>query len=410
MLVKAMKIKLLTLFAVCLALMCGCSEIEPADASLPSQTEPTVTTAQTTSATQELTEPTLPSQDEEPAAEPDDDAECVIALGGDTSVDGEFSDIFDWYGIDWGWKEISPIFNAADIGFVNLETCVSERGVSEKREGFGFRTPPNKLPGFVDAGIDIVNLANNHTRDFGYDALLDTFDHLTEHGIEYIGAGRDYDEASALKIMERNGIKVGFVGYNSIMSSGDWYAGEDKAGIAGLNDSNTKAFLQDLEEYDKQCDVLIVSVHWGLEETYELTSYQQTTARAFIDAGADVIIGHHPHVLQAIEFYKDKPILYSIGNLIFWHIDDDLDGLSSVFELTVNKNGYVGLKLNPIFIKNYTCYLLSEDSERYKKIIEKQNETSNKFGVFIAEDGTVSRGEPQEYTASEDSEQTDTAP
>lgn len=329
-----------------------------------------------------------------------------ICIGGDTSVDSEFADFAKLKGVDYPWEEISELMNSADISIVNLETCVSNRGVSEKREGYGFRTPPEMLEGFVNAGIDAVNLANNHTRDFGYDALLDTFDHLTEYGIDYFGAGIDLDEAGGLLIIEKNGVKVGFTGANRVYLADDCAASEGHAGVnqIGSKDSaSASAYIEKLREYDTQCDVLIVFLHAGTEEVFDVSSYQKEMARAFIDAGADIVVGGHSHTLQPIEFYNDKPIIYSIGNLIFWHIDDDLDGLTAVFDLTVNKDGFVSLKLHPLFIKNYKVYYLTDGegkfASRYRQIIDLVNELCEPYDIWFDDGGSLIRGIPPEILA-----------
>lgn len=325
-----------------------------------------------------------------------EDAQIRICIGGDTSIDSEFADAANKWGVDYPWKEVSDVFGSADISIVNLETCVSDRGVSEKREGYGFRTPPEMLEGFVNAGIDMVNLANNHTRDFGYDALLDTFDHLDSYGIGYFGAGRDINEAQGLNVVEIDGIKIGFAGANYVSLSKDCAASEDHAGINMVykaDDERTVAFLNKIAEYDSQCDVLIVFMHFGIEEVFEVNSYQKKLSRLLIDNGADIVIGAHPHTLQPIEFYNGKPIFYSIGNLIFWHIDDDIDGLTCIFDITVDKDGFKSLKLHPLFIKNYKVYLLKEGEgkhpARYRQIMDLMNDLCEPFGISFDDDGNM---------------------
>lgn len=365
------------------------------------------TTAPTTVTTEATTEPI-------PEEEPEESGEVVIAIGGDTSIDSEFADACYSWGVDYPWSEVRDIFNAADIAIVNLETCVSDTGESEKPEGYGFRTPPEMLEGFVNAGIDIVNLANNHTRDFGYDALLNTFDNLTEYGIEYFGAGHDEEEAEGLLVKEVNGVTIGFVGCNKVYLSSSCAASEDHAGINmvyDMDDERTQDFLAKVAEYDSQVDVLIVFMHCGTEETFDVTSYQEALGHALIDNGADIVIGGHSHTLQPIEFYEGKPIFYSIGNLIFWHVDDDIDGLTCIFNITVDKDGFKSLTINPLFIKNYKVYLLVEGegtyASRYRQIIDLMNELCLDYGVQFDDDGVmyfVGDGEAEEAGEDEISE------
>lgn len=366
----------------------------------PVSEEPEITAAPpVTTAPVETTPAATTEEEQEPIPEPS--GTVRICLGGDTSIDTEFADAASWWGVDYAWKEVSEIFNSADISIVNLESCVSNRGESEKPEGLGFRTPPEMLEGFVNAGIDLVNLANNHTRDFGYDALLDTFTHLTEYGIGYFGAGHDIDEAQGLVVKEINGVKVGFVGCNYVWVSSDCAAAEDHAGINmvySIDDERTQAFLDKVKSYDSQCDVLVAFMHCGVEEVFYVNSYQEDLSRALIDSGADIVVGAHPHTLQPIEFYNGKPIFYSIGNLIFWHVDDDIDGLTCIFDITIDKDGFKSLKLYPLFIKNYKVYLLDkeEDEQRYYQIIDLVNELCNPNGIAFDDDGNMIEYVPQE--------------
>lgn len=321
-----------------------------------------------------------------------------LCLGGDTSIDSEFADAANKWGIDYPWKEVTEVFSGADLAIVNLETCVSERGTSEKRQGYGFRTPPEMLEGFVNAGIDMVNLANNHTRDFGYDALTDTFEYLSNYGIDYFGAGINKEQAEDLVVKTVNGVKIGFAGCNYVYLPDDCAADEDHAGINmvyKMSDERTLAFLEKVKEYDTQCDVLIVFMHAGTEEVFEVNSYQKNLARALVDNGVDIVVGAHPHTLQPIEFYNGKPIFYSIGNLIFWHIDDDIDGLTCIFDITVDKDGFKSLKLHPLFIKSYKVYYLERDAgkyaSRYGQIIDLMNELCKPNGVEFTQDGVMVR-------------------
>lgn len=153
-----------------------------------------------------------------------------------------------------------------------------------------------------------------------------------------------------------------------------------------------------MKSYDSQCDVLVALMHCGVEEVFYVNSYQEDLSRALIDSGADIVVGAHPHTLQPIEFYNGKPIFYSIGNLIFWHVDDDIDGLTCIFDITIDKDGFKSLKLYPLFIKNYKVYLLDkeEDEQRYYQIIDLVNELCNPNGIAFDDDGNMIEYVPQE--------------
>ena len=370
---------------------------EPPETTAPPATEPEPTTSETKNLFEippELEDETV--TDNAVNTTEDGDGIVRICIGGDTSIDSEFADFAYSHGIDYPWAEISEVMNAADIAIVNLETCVSDRGESEKPSGYGFRTPPDMLEGFKNAGIDAVNLANNHTRDFGYDALTDTFSNLKDYDISYFGAGKDYDEASGLLIIEKEGVKIGFTGANKVYLPSNCAASDGHAGINQIGDPDSesaRAYIDLIKQYDALCDVLVVFLHAGTEEVFDVTSYQKEMSRKFIDAGADIVVGGHSHTIQPIEFYNGKPIFYSIGNLIFWHIDDDIDGLTAIFDIEVDKNGFVGLKLHPLFIKNYKVYYLKDGegnfSGRYRQIIELVNNICKPYGVQFDDGGVM---------------------
>ncbi len=369
---------------------------EPTQPTTEPTTEPDKTADEPTTSDTEDTDASSSTTTSDTATQPtvtdpvSIDATVRIMLGGDTSIDGEFADVCYDKGIDYPWKQVSELLNSADLAVLNLETCVSPDGVSEKKEGFGFRTPPEMLEGFVGAGVNVVSLANNHTRDFGYQALLNTFDSLDAYGIDYFGAGNNLDEASGLLIKEVNGIKIGFTGSNRVWLPDDYAAGVDHAGINqihSVHSPETQAYLKKLKEYDKQVDVLIAFMHYGVEEVFEVSSYQERIAREMIDCGVDIFVGGHSHTLQPIEFYNGKPIFYSIGNFIFWHVDDDIDGLTAVFDMEVSREGMVNLRLHPVFIKRYRANLVAKGSDRYDQILALMNDLCNPNGIAFDEDG-----------------------
>ncbi len=384
----------------------------PQQSTQPPVTDAPITEAPVTDAPITEAPITQPPVTEPPVTEPepvvDENATARLCFGGDTSLDTEFADAAERRGLDWPFGEVAELLSSADLSVINLETCVSERGTTEKKPGFGFRTPPAMLECIATAGVDMVNLANNHTRDFGYDALLDTFTNLTDYGIDYFGAGNDYNEATGLVVKELNGIKVGFVGCNYVWTPDSWAAAEGHAGINqvyDLDDERTLAFLAKVQEYDSQCDVLIAFMHCGREEVFRVSSIQEKLGRALIDNGADIVVGAHPHTLQPIEFYKEKPIFYSIGNLVFWHVDDDTDGLECIFDVTIDKNGFKSLQLHPVFCKGYKANLLNPEKgyykDRYMQVIYLVNELLEPYGMGVDNQGNLVY-EPQYYPPKEE--------
>jgi len=390
------------IIALCLTsalLLCGCSadtessqsasSAEKSEQIVTSATEPTtsattVTSSQATASTTESA--TVDIETEEPVSEGSGTA--VIAFAGDTTQSDVFADATSWRSMEYPFEDVAPIFSAADIAFVNLETCVSDRGQSEKKEGYGFRTLPEYLEVYTLAGIDIVSCANNHARDYGMDALADTFDNLEAYGLDFVGAGGNLAEAQKLVTYEVNGLTIGFTACNMINHNSTWYATEERAGLACVDLDSCQWYLDLISEYEKQCDVLLVSVHWGLEYMYNFSSKQQEFGHMLCDSGADVILGHHPHVLQPIEQYNDSVIFYSLGNFLFYKMDD-YAGQTAIFEMEIDKDGFVKGKLSPVFISYCKSKLLGAEEPMYSEIIKLCQELSAPYGVSIDDNGVI---------------------
>lgn len=364
-----------------------------ADGSLPASAETaaapeTEKTAEETSAAAEETAPEETAEEESSAP---NGASATIAFVGDVTQSDVFGDTSTSRGIQYPFEDVADIFSSADLAFLNLETCVSKRGQSEKNAGFGFQTAPEKLELLNLAGIDIVSTANNHVRDYGMDALGDTFANLDEYGIDYVGAGNDLETAQRLRVHEVNGIKIGFTACNTINMNPTWYATGERAGLncIDVGTANAAEYLDKIAQYKKQCDVLIVSVHWGIEYYNEITEEQEQFAHELCDSGADIIFGHHPHVLEPVENYNGKAIFYSLGNFLFYKMDDDA-GKTAIFTIEVDKNGFVSGRMQPVFISYCKSVLLKEDSEMYSEIIKLVSDLSESRGVDIDGNGGIS--------------------
>lgn len=211
--------------------------------------------------------------------------------------------------------ELLALGQQADIFMGNEEFPFSSRGEIAPDKQFTFRLPPERVNIFNELGLDIVSLANNHTLDYGADALLDTLDTLDQANILRVGAGRNLAEARELKTIEVRGITIGFLAASRVLPVVEWNAGKNTPGLLGTY--NPALLLEDIEAARKTCDYVIVYVHWGEERKETPLDYQRTMGKQFIDAGADLVIGSHPHVLQGIEYYNGKPIIHSLGNFIF---------------------------------------------------------------------------------------------
>jgi poly-gamma-glutamate synthesis protein (capsule biosynthesis protein) len=239
----------------------------------------------------------------------------------------------DGFPIERYTELVRPALATADMRFVNCMRTYSTRAAyNELAPQVG--QPPEMAQIFSDCRFDAVNMANNHTYDSGPDALIDTRAFFNSKGIQVTGAGRDLAEARQPAIIERNGVKVGYLGYCSVGNPGS-EAGLRKPGIAPLRvktfyevrgphapvriltqpvASDLDRLVEDVKQLRKQVDIVMVALHYGVIRVPRVISdYQVTAAHACIDAGADIIVGHAPHIPKAIEIYKGKAIFYSLG-------------------------------------------------------------------------------------------------
>jgi poly-gamma-glutamate capsule biosynthesis protein CapA/YwtB (metallophosphatase superfamily) len=208
-------------------------------------------------------------------------------------------------------RDLAPLLGAADIAFVNLEAPFSDRApVGEGR--MIFKAEPEMIQALEIAGIDVVSTANNHARDCNGYGVEFTLEWLSAHGIAAAGTGRSLDEAHAGAVVERNGLRFGFLAYTYDQSNGNHRDFDGR--IAMLEVASMR---RDIARMLERADVAIVSMHAGFEYSPRPNSQQMEFAHAALDAGACVVVGHHPHVVQPWERYGSGAIFYSLGNLVF---------------------------------------------------------------------------------------------
>ena len=223
-----------------------------------------------------------------------------------------------------------------DIMWVNNEFAYGIDVEPLEGKEWTFLASPANVSYLHDMGVDVAGLANNHVFDYGEEGFEQTLETLEGAGIPYVGAGRSIREASAPLVVERNGIKVAYVA----ASAAEYTiytpeAGEDTPGIMWCYDD--EAFLAEIRTAAEQADYVVALPHWGVEHSFELDAKQPASARVYIDAGADAVVGAHAHNLQGIEFYQGKPILYNLGN--FWFDGYDVDTVMAKFTVTVGEDG-----------------------------------------------------------------------
>ena len=201
--------------------------------------------------------------------------------------------------------------------------------------------------------MDIATVANNHALDFGTDAFLDSLDTLDQAGIARIGGGRNLDEAKAPVIKEAGGYTIGFLGATRVIPVSSWAAGNQHPGMFSTYDSTL--LLQSIRELKARCDYVAVYVHWGIEKDTYPQEYQRQLARAYIDAGADMVIGSHPHVMQGFEYYNGKPIAYSLGNFLFSNSTNQ----TVLYRITIETDGSLTPSVIPCSRSNGQMQVMS---------------------------------------------------
>jgi poly-gamma-glutamate synthesis protein (capsule biosynthesis protein) len=213
-------------------------------------------------------------------------------------------------------SKVASRLRAADLTIANLETTLSNRGaaVRGKPAHLIFNGDPRGILSLTSSGIDIVSLANNHAMDHGTIALKDTLAALDKAGIAHAGAGVNTKAAWAPAIVTVKGRKVAYLAFTQIVPS-YFLPSSARAGVASGN--SVSKMTAAVRAAHKKADIVIVSVHWGREQSYTINARQKHDARALIDAGADVVLSHHPHVMQGIDTYRGKLIAYSLGNFLF---------------------------------------------------------------------------------------------
>ena len=239
--------------------------------------------------------------------------EIIINAVGDIMLAGKWAPLLRSKGYDHPFAVVRPELACGDINLANLESPIATCGSECTSKQFRFRAEPAVAKAVRAAGFNLVTLANNHSMDFGGEALAETLRHLDSAGIAWVGAGANLGEARKMVLYNIKGKKIAFLGY-SLTQPIEFFAGQTRPGTAP---GYEKLVTADVASARRQADYVVVSFHWGKEASGTVQAYQRNAAHNAINAGADVIIGHHPHVLQGIELYKSGIIFYSLGNFAF---------------------------------------------------------------------------------------------
>lgn len=279
--------------------------------------------------------------------------------------------------------ELIAYMQQADIFMPNNEFTYSTRGTKIPSKAWTFRAHPSRVNIMKELGTDIVLLANNHCYDYGPDALYDTFETLENAGIPYVGAGRNLNDAILPYYFQYGDLIIGYVA----ASQAEKYrltpqATASTPGILRCYDPSL--YLEVIRQTAKVADIVIANIHWGTEGSNKVEQYQRDLAYAMIDAGADAIIGSHPHVLQGIEYYQGKPIMYSLGN--FWFNAKTMYTCLYELEVDTTTKSVSGVRFIPATQTNCRTIYASDDATR-QEIFDFEEKIS--FNIEIDDEGYV---------------------
>ena len=325
----------------------------------------------------------------EPTTEPEIPFDYMFCFTGDISVADGARTTNRWvaHGRDTSScfdETIMEHMQKADICFADNEFPYTTRGTATVGKDYTYRADPANVQLMLDLGVDIVSIANNHTYDYGPDGVLDTLETLDNAGIARVGAGKNLAEASETKFFDLDGLRVAFLSGTRV----EWVeltkgATETEPGVFRTVDP--ELLYQRVREAREQADVVIVYIHWGIEGVDYLEEYQQTVGKGLVDAGADAVVGDHTHCLQGIEFYKDKPIIYSLGN--FWFNAKTQRSVLAEIHVTGTRSDHeLRLQYLPAMQSDCTISYISDPAQQsqYYRYLESISD-----GIQFDEDGYV---------------------
>ncbi len=272
-----------------------------------------------------------------------------VAAVGDIMLGARAASILAERGYDYPFVHVGRFLREADLAIGNLEGPLTEGGEPHPHKPYLFRSPPARVvPALAAAGFTLLTLANNHIMDYGVEGLVQTRMALDAVGIRHAGAGHDLLQARAPALVDAGAHRVAVLAY-SLTFPEEFWARAERPGTAFGHEEHIRA---DVRAARARADVVVVSFHWGREASTELRDYQPRLGRAAIDAGALIVLGHHPHVLQGIERYGEGIIFYSLGNFVFGSYGREAK-TSIIVQLDLEDARLVEARLIPIDVNNF---------------------------------------------------------
>ncbi|WP_413167325.1 CapA family protein [Capilliphycus salinus ALCB114379] len=297
------------------------------------------------------------------------DPTVTLMFGGDVTLSDHFERVV---GDDhtWAFEKLDE-YREVDVAMVNLENPLTRSTLRRPNKQFNFKADPEAVQVLASGGVDIVNLANNHAMDYEGEGLIETLETLENAGIHAVGAGRDLTEARRPEILEVKGQRIAYFGYYDA----DFHAAGEKT--PGTNPRYDERVAADIQAVRDQVDWIIVNFHWGVELAQYPGDWQIELARFTIEQGADLVVGHHPHVLQGAEIYKGRPIVYSLGNFIFGG-NSRTDYDTAVLKVSLKADRKMKVEFLPVEVRQYQAKIVRgqkgdeilQNVERLSRIFE----------------------------------------
>ncbi|EAE2634682.1 CapA family protein [Listeria monocytogenes] len=282
-----------------------------------------------------------------------------IDFTGDIMFDWDLRPVLAEKGMDYPFNNVREELKSSDYTFVDLETAITTRTKKVPYQEFWIKSDPSSLTALKNAGVDMVNISNNHILDYYEDGLLDTTAALRANNLAYVGAGKNEDEAYQLKVADIKGNKVGFMSFCHFFPNTGWIADEDTPGVTNGYDINlVEEKIKEERAKNKDIDYMVVYFHWGVEKTNTPVDYQTQYVKKLVDDHlVDAIVASHPHWLQGFEVYKDVPIAYSLGNFLFPDYVSGHSAETGIYKLNFNQ-GKVTAHFDPGIISGNQINML----------------------------------------------------
>jgi len=325
------------------------------------------------------------------------DRRILLAAGGDVLLGRKVGRLAAERGWDYPLSGMAGILGEADIAFVNNEAALCTGGRPLPGKGIWLRADPDAARALARAGIDVVSIANNHVLDYDGEGFEETLEALESAGVAYVGGGLNLAAARSPVWIEADGLRVGFLAYTDFADIfWSWSyrrtlaATDSRCGVAPLEEA---AMVEDVAGAASQADAVVVSLHWGVEGGRMPTDGQRALARSLARAGATVIVGHHPHVLQGVEVVSGVPVLYSLGNLVWDPIRED-NARGAVARVVIDGGGAADVELVPVRIEE--CRAVPATGRDAEEILATLAALSERMGTTFepSPDGVAMRLAP----------------